>query len=91
MDPALLQAFWNEARLQLLNFHAKPSSGDDAADLAALATRLESEARRIDTNRRTSPYNLPSLTQEAMTKVIGDTMYVAKLWVKAGRPPVPTV
>lgn len=69
MNDTTMQQIWNEFRLQLLNFRASFSTATTDADKAArfqtLAARLEENAHRIDTNRRTSPYNLPSLYQDS--------------------------
>lgn len=86
MDPALVQQFWNEARLQLLSFRA-----NQPASTEMLKARLEEGARRIDSNRRTSLYNLPSLYQVRFNEIIGDALYVANKWLKDGKPQVPTV
>jgi hypothetical protein len=91
MDPKLIQ-FWNEARLQLISFRAgfDPTQPTDA-QINVLKNQLESTARQIDTNRRTSLYNLPSLYQDQMDATSSKTVYLATKWVKDGRPTVPTI
>lgn len=86
MDPATLQQFWNEARTQYLSFRASQPQ-----TVETLKAALENAARRIDPNRRTSPYNIPSPYEVAFNSIMGDVTYCATKWLKDGMPPVPTV
>ncbi len=70
---------------------------DAQAAIAAMRAELLTEAQQIDPNRRTSPYNLPSLHQEGwgdsrnVDAILSKTVYLANKWLTDGRPPVPIV
>ena len=93
MDP--IQPYWNQCRLMLVNFRATTNCSntpdEQATALKTLAANLETQARSIDPNRRTSNYNLPSLFQDPMTALASKTVYLATTWLKDGCPQVPTI
>ncbi len=82
-----VQRYWNEARSLLLQFRA--GAFDGSTEL--LHGALLAAAQQIDTNYRTSPYNLPSLHQDQINAIKGNTVRLAKKWLADGRPQVPTV
>lgn len=95
MNDTLMQMYWSQARLLLVNFRAtnncSMSADEKAAALKTLAANLESSARSTDPNRRTSPYNLPSLYQDQMTALASKTVFLATKWLSDGCPAVPAI
>jgi len=90
-----IQRFWSVCRSRLTMFRAGISNETDPATyptkLAQLKAGLEEEAHALDSNRRTSPYNMKSRHQEEMDAMASNVLYLAKKWLDAGRPPVPIV
>jgi hypothetical protein len=92
MDPIIIQNFWNQTRMLLVNFRATTNSGTDKPTaLAGLEQRINSAATTLDPDRRTNPYNLPSLYQDQMDAISSKAMYLANKWINDGMPPVPNV
>lgn len=77
-----LQKYWNAARSLLLQFRG--GSFDGSTD--QLHALLLSQASSIDPNYRTSPYNLPSLYQDQINAIKGNTVRLAQKWLDAGKP-----
>lgn len=94
------QRFWNLARTSLQSFRNLNQNTDlKTAQTAIDAMRAEllQEAQVIDPNRRTNPYNLPSLHQDgwndptSIDQILSKLVYLANKWLTDGRPPVPIV
>jgi hypothetical protein len=82
-----IQRYWNAAHSLLLQFRAGAFGGStDQLHSALLET-----ARNIDTNYRSSPYNLPSLYQDQINLIKGQTVKLAQKWLNDGKPQVPAV
>lgn len=81
----ILQTYWSTAQSLLVQFRAGAFNGS-TDDLHA---ELLAEAQRIDANYRMSPYNLPSLHQNQINAIKGNTVRLATKWLNDGRPVVP--